>query len=134
MIVLSNSTAQTVAVGDTLTFDTEVLHTGCAECHRKGSSSIKMRAANGLYKVYFSGNIGGTADTASVLNIALSGESLAETKMESVPQATGTYNNVSTSTIIKNCCVDYDRITVVNTGTVSVTVDANPVLYVERLA
>lgn len=134
MIVLSNSTAQTVAVGESLTFDTEILHTGCAECHRKGSSSIKMRAANGLYKVYFGANIGGTTPTELTLNVALSGDNLSETTMKSVPAATTDFNNVSASTLLRNCCLDNDRITVTNTGDAEIVVDAHPVFYVERLA
>nr|DAP09071.1 MAG TPA: Protein of unknown function (DUF1619) [Caudoviricetes sp.] len=35
---------------------------------------------------------------------------------------------------VANCCCDYDRITVVNTGTVPVIVSANPVLFVHRIA
>lgn len=43
-------------------------------------------------------------------------------------------NNVATSTLIKNCCGDYDRITVTNTGTADVTVAANSAFIVRRLA
>lgn len=43
-------------------------------------------------------------------------------------------NNVATSTLIKNCCGDYDRITVTNNGTADVTVAANSAFIVRRLA
>jgi hypothetical protein len=43
-------------------------------------------------------------------------------------------DNVATSTLIKNCCGDYDRITVTNTGTADVTVAANSAFIVRRLA
>ena len=59
MIVLSNSTEQTLSPGQSLTFDLVKLHTGCAECHRPGTGSVKLRC-NGVHEGYFGGNIGGT--------------------------------------------------------------------------
>lgn len=38
MISLSNTTAQTLTPGQSITFNTVVLHTGCAECHRANTS------------------------------------------------------------------------------------------------
>lgn len=43
-------------------------------------------------------------------------------------------NGDSTEELIKNCCGDYDRITVTNTGTADVTVAANSAFIVRRLA
>lgn len=54
--------------------------------------------------------------------------------MISTPSAASSLNNVSTSTIVKNCCGDYDRITVVNTGTTDINIGANPVLTIKRLS
>lgn len=50
------------------------------------------------------------------------------------PAAANAVGNVSTDIPISNCCCDYDRITVVNTGTEPVIVSANPVLFVHRIA
>lgn len=64
----------------------------------------------------------------------IGGETLPETTMISVPAAANDLNNVSTTTILRNCCGDYDRLTVVNTGTVPVIVDANTAFAVRRVA
>lgn len=134
MIVLSNTTAQTLQPGQAITFNNKILHTGCGECHRANTSSVKMRA-NGIYVATFSGNIGGaTAATPVQLSIQVGGETLPETTMISVPAAANDLNNVSATTILRNCCGDYDRLTVVNTGTVPVIVDANTAFAIRRVA
>ena len=135
MIVLSNTAQQTIAVGSSLTFNTVILHTGTGQCYRSGTGSVKMKS-NGVYQVHFSANVGGgTADTAVQLNLAVGGENLPQTTMISVPAtATTQFNNVSCTTAIKNCCYDYDRITVVNTGTIPIIIDSNPVLYIRRVS
>lgn len=132
MIVLSNLTEQTLAPGQSLTFDDVILHSGCGECHRPNTASVKLRA-NGVYSAQFSGNVGGpTAASPVQLALTLSGEPLKETTMISVPAAVGDFNNVATATRIKNCCGDYDRVSVTNTGANSVIVAANAVLVLER--
>lgn len=134
MIVLTNTTAQTVEPGQALTFDEVILHTGCGECHRPGSDAVKLRA-NGIYEASFSANISSaTAGTAVQLALAIGGEQLRETTMISTPAAADALDSVSTDTAIKNSCGDYDRVTVVNTGTAPVTVGANPVLFIKRIA
>ena len=131
MIVLSNSTEQTLSPGQSLTFDLTKLHTGCAECHRAGTGSVKLRC-NGVYEVYFGGNIGGTASGLVQLVIELGGDPLLETTMKSIVSAPGDFNSVSRGTYVKNCCGDYDRITVTNNGNSTVVVDANAVLKIGR--
>lgn len=132
MIALTNTTAQTLTPGQSITFNDVILHTGCGECHRANTPSVKMRA-NGVYDVSFSGNISSaTAGTPVQLSIQLSGTTLPETTMISTPAAADALNNVSVTTPVKNCCGDYDRVTVTNTGTVDVTVGANSVLYIRR--
>ncbi len=135
MIILSNTTEQTIQAGQSITFNNKILHTGCAECHRANTGSVKMRANNGIYVVSFSGNIGGaTAATAVQLSIQIGGETLPETTMISVPAAANDLNNVATATVLRNCCGDYDRLTVVNTGTEPVIVGANSAFTVRRVA
>lgn len=69
MILLTNTIAQTIEPGDSVTFDEVILHSGCGECHRKGSGSVKLRC-NGVYELHFSANIGGeTAATAVQLTL-----------------------------------------------------------------
>lgn len=132
MIQLTNTAAQVVQPGQIVTFNQVSLHSGCGECYRQGTHSVKLRA-NGIYKVEFSGNIASdTADTPVQLAIALGGFPMAETVMVSTPSAANAYNNVSTGTYIRNCCGDFDRITVMNSGTVPVLLSANMNLRIER--
>lgn len=131
MIVLSNSTEQTLLPGQSITFDTVKLHSGCGECHRPGSSAVKMRC-QGIYEITFSGNIGGTVAGPVQLSIEVGGEILPETTMISTAGAVGDLNNVSTETRVRNCCGDYDKVTVTNTGTSDVVVGANAALVVGR--
>lgn len=135
MISLSNTTTQNIPAGQALTFDTTTLKSGNAECHRANTSSIKMCAKGGIYQVYFSANItGATAGTALQLQFELGGDPIAESLMVSTPAVAGALNNVSKSIIIKNCCCDYDRITVTNVGTTNVTIGENPTFLVKRIA
>lgn len=131
MIVLSNTTAQTLAPGQSITFDDVILHSGSGECHRRNTGAVKLRA-NGVYDVNFSGNIGAVAPGPAQLSIQLGGVTLPETTMISTTAAAGDLNNVATATGVKNCCGDYDRVTVVNTGTAPITVGANSCLFIKR--
>lgn len=133
MIGLSNTTAQTLQPGQAITFDIVTLHSGTGECHRRGTSSVKMKQ-HGIYEVTFTGQITGTATQTPQLNIALGGDILAETIMRYTVPTTGYVGNVATITRVKNCCCDYDRLTVVNSGTVPVTVDPNTSFTVKRVS
>lgn len=134
MIELTNTTVQTLAVGQSMTFDKVILHSGCGECHRENTGSVKMRA-HGIYGVYFAANVTNTASIATVeLSIQAGGETLPETTVEYTPSVVGSASSVSRATLVKNCCGDYDRITVTNTGTTAITIGANPVLIVRRLS
>lgn len=133
MIVLSNSTEQTLAAGQSLTFDLVKLRTGCAERFRLGTGSVKLNCP-GVYDIHFSGNVGGTAAGPVQLAIELGGDPLLETTMVSTPAAVGDFNNVATHTYVKNCPGDYDRITVTNTGGSDVVVAANSELSIGRLS
>ena len=125
MIVLSNSTTQTLAPGQALVFDIVKEKCGTCQCHRQNSSSVKM-CSKGCYEVSFSGNItGATADVSVGIAIQLGGETLRETGMISTPSVANAFNNVSTSTIVKNCCCDYSRLTVVNVSTTTVIVGSD---------
>lgn len=131
MIVLSNSQQQTLPPGQALTFDLVKLHSGCGECHREGSSAVKMKCS-GIYELAFHANIGGTVAGPLQLALQVGGETLLETTMISTTGAVGDLNNVGAETRVRNCCGDYDRVTVVNTGTSDVVVDANAALVVGR--
>lgn len=131
MIVLSNSQQQTLLPGQALTFDLVKLHSGCAECHREGSSAVKMRCS-GIYELSFHANIGGTVAGPVQLALQVGGETLPETTMISTATTVGDLNNVGAETRVRNCCGDYDRVTVVNTGTSDVVVGPNAALVIGR--
>lgn len=132
MIVLSNTTAQTLAVGESITFNLVVLHTGNGECHRANTKSVKLRQF-GIYDVSFNGNVSvATAGGQAILAIQAGGETLPETTIISTSSAAGEVNNVAARTRVKNCCCDYDRLTVTNIGTEAVTVEANSSFNVRR--
>ena len=134
MIELTNSVAQVVQPGQSVAFNTVVLHTGCGECYRRNTPSIKLRA-NGIYEVAFSGNITGATPTTPVqLAIALGGIALPETVMVSTSATANAFSNVATSTFVQNTCGDFDRVTVVNSGTEPVTISANMKFSVRRLS
>ena len=133
MTVLSNTTAQTLQPGQSITFDVIVLKTGDAECFRYGTSAIKMKT-NGVYEVVFRGNVAAlTAATTVNLAIQLGGDTLPETTMTATSSAAGDVNNISGGTKVKNSCCDYDRLTVTNIGTVPAVVAANSCFDVKRV-
>ena len=133
MIELSNTTAQTVAAGQALTFNAVVLNTGCGEFHRENSGIITLRKI-GIYEVHFSANIAGTAAGPIQLVIELDGEPLTETTMISTPTAAADANNVATATLVRTYCGCCGRVNVVNNGTSDVVVSPNPAFYVKRVA
>lgn len=135
MISLSNTTEQTVASGQSITFNTVLSKTGCAECHRKNTGSVKLCAKNAIYQIEFTANVtGATASTPVQLTVQLGGDNLPETNMIYTPATAGAVGNVSVSFPVRNNCCDYDRISVVNTGTTDITVSANPLLFIHRIA
>lgn len=136
MIELSNTSAQTVAAGQTVTFNTTIIKSRCgAESWRSGTGQVRLTADCATYEVSFNANVtGATAGTSVELTLYLSGAALPETKMISTPATANAINNVSATTVIKNACGDYDRVSVVNTGTTDINIDANPVLFIKRIA
>lgn len=135
MIVLSNTTAQTLATGQSITFDRVILKTGCAECHYENSSSVKLLAGCGaIYEISFSGNIAGGAATEVELSIELGGEVLEGTTMIQQGTASTAFRNVSVTRPVRIHCNDYTRLTVTNTGESNVVVGAGSLFYVKRSA
>lgn len=133
MILLSNDAVQTIQPGESLTFNKELLHTGNAECHREGSSALKLRCC-GVYEVHFHANVGGTAVGTVQLQLEAGGEVLPETTMIVTEDTVGSLENVSVTTLLKNCCGDYNKITVTNTGTIAAAIGANPAFFAKRLS
>lgn len=134
MIELSNTTAQTLTTGQSLTFDTVVLCSGCAESHRPNSGTVTLRATCGIYEIHFAADVTGAAAGPVQLAITLDGEPLMETTVISTVYTAGDYNNVATATLVRPGCGCCGRVAVTNTGTAVITVGANPALYVKRVA
>lgn len=135
MIELTNSVAQTIQPGQAVAFDRVLLHTGCGECFtERANNSVKLRN-KGIYEVQFSANIASpTAGTPVQLAIALGGQALPETVMVITTSAANAFVNIATGTYVRNCCCDFDRITVINTGTTPTLLSANMNLRIKRLA
>ena len=135
MIILSNTMEQTLAPGQALTFDTEVLHTGCAECHRNNSGAVTFRANGAIYECKFGANIGATEAGVAQIALVVNGAPILETTMIHTTATAGDLNRVSCDTAVKTCCgIGGESVTVVNTGTTTVTIGANPCLFIKRVA
>ena len=134
MIELSNTAAQTIAPGQSLTFDTVLLKTGCAEAHRTNSGIVTLKANCAVYEIHFAANISATAAGTAQLAISLDGEPLIETTMINSISTAGDPDNAATATLVKTGCGCCGKISVTNTGTTSVIVSANPALFVKRVA
>ena len=134
MIELSNTAAQTIAPGQSLTFDTVLLKTVCAEAHRTNSGIVTLKADCAVYEIHFAANISATAAGTAQLAISLDGEPLIETTMINTISTAGDPDNAATATLVKTGCGCCGKISVTNTGTTSVIVSPNPALFVKRVA
>lgn len=128
-----NSVNQTIAVGETVKFDTTTVEPCPVVTHRKGSGLFNIKGGH-KFIVAFSGNItGATAETEVDLAIAVNGEPLAYTTMASTPVVANLFNAVSTITEIVTPCNCCTQISIKNIGTTPVTVaSANLVLIREE--
>ena len=146
MIVLSNSAAEVIPVGGTVTFDLTVLHTGCdlngcggSEYHRQNSGAVRLRGKSrccpSIFDVFFKANVtSATAGTEVQLVLAFDGRPLAETTLLETIDPANSFENLATRTALKVCPGEDVTLSVTNAGTVPVTIDANSVLYVRRIA
>lgn len=134
MIELSNTTAVTIPVGGTVTFDKVLTRSNCgAECFNfQIPTRIKLRS-RGVYDIEFHGNI--TSDPAAPIQLAIAvgGAPLVQTAMNATPAAAGDLVNVSAGTYLRNCCCDMDSVSVINTGTAPVTLAPNSSFRVAQL-
>lgn len=133
MVELSNLTAQTIQPGQAVTFDKVILKSGSCECWNPQLPKTVKLKARGIYKFGFSGNVASpTAGAAMQLAIAVGGQPLVETAMNSTPSTANVLNSISTETRFRNCCADLDRISVINTGAVPVVLAPNSAFIIER--
>ena len=138
MIIVSNSAAQTLTKGQSLTFDLRTLKTGCSEFIQQGSSDVYLKP-KGLYLVDFSANVTSSAATTLVrLQVELNGNPLPNTVMDATPTTAGDLWNVSTSTAIDTnagCCFSINTayVTITNTGVNPVVVSPGASLRIGRV-
>ena len=135
MIELSNTTAQTLAPGQSITFDATKLHTGCSEFHRSNSGLVQLRC-HGIYEISFGANITNVAAGPVTLGVQFDGETLPESTAISTPSTVGNVNSVSRSGILLDTrCGIPGAITLTNVGSAdSLIVSPNAVLTIKRVA
>lgn len=134
MIILTNDASLTLGPGQSVTFNTEILHTGCAECHRIGSGAVTLRMQQAIYDIFFKANIGSTtAATAAQLTMFLNGSPMTETTMVSTTTTVGDVDNVACETGVRTCCCGPEMLTIVNNGETTVVVE-QPLLKIKRVA
>lgn len=146
MIVLSNSAAEVIPAGGTVTFDLTVLHTGCdtngcggSEYHRQNSGTVRLRGKSrscpSIFDVFFKGNVTSKiAGTDVQLAITIDGTPLAETTMVTTVWAANSFENMAAMTALKVRPGKDVSLSVTNTGTTPVTLGANSALYIRRIA
>lgn len=133
MVVLSNTTEQTLQPGQSLTFNRLAAHSGCAECARSGGP-VGLRFGGSTYRIAFHGNVtGATAALPVELSISVEGAPLAETEMIYTPAAANAVGNVGTETYV-NTCGSGNNVTVTNTGENPIIVSPNTALTIIRTA
>ena len=134
MVVLTNTTAQTLQPGQSITFDNLVTWSGNGECARSGGP-VGLRFPNAIYKLFFKGLVSGaTAGTAVQLAIALGGAALPETTMIYTPATANAVGTVTAETYARTCGAVSNTVTVTNNGTIAITIQPNSCLTVIRSA
>lgn len=134
MIQLSNMTAQTLNPGQALSLNQVFKSKRGCECFNPQSPTSVKLCNNGVYDITFSGNIAGAAGVPIQIAMALGGQPLIDTAMNSVSAAANDLNNVSTETLLRVCCCDLDRISIINSGTNPVTIAPNSALVIKKLS
>lgn len=131
MVVLSNTTEQTLQPGQALVFERLVTSSGCGECARRGGP-VGLRSP-GTYMITFHGNVtGATAALPVELSISVGGAPLAETEMIYTPAAANAVGNVGTQTYVLTCGSG-NNVTVTNTGENPIIVSPNTALTIIKI-
>lgn len=138
MILISNSTAQTLTPGQAITFDTVLLKSGDGECcHNNAARTLtfaKLRKC-GFYDILYQANIAVTTAAVGQLSIQIDGVTLPETTTTFIPAAANTdFASVNRETVVFNTCNEVSTVTVVNTGTTNVVVNPNATLLIRRIS
>lgn len=133
MIVLSNTTAQTLKPGESLIFDNTVIQSGCAEYHSDRSSSVLILKP-GMYEIHFTGNVAGIEDESTLrLGIRVDSNTMSETTMMKTVCHKEHYSNVAAATIVR-CETKGKAIGVTNIGAVPIVIAPHSSVFVKRVA
>lgn len=133
MIVLCNTTAQTLKPGESLIFDNTVIQSGCAEYHSDRSSSVLILKP-GMYEIHFTGNIAGVEDESTLrLGIRVGSNTLSETTMMKTVCHKEHYSNVAAATIVR-CETKGKDIGVTNIGAAPIVIAPHSSIFVKRVA
>lgn len=125
MVVLSNTTEQTLEPGQSITFDKLVTSAGCGETARSGGP-LGLKFIDSIYELSFHGNVtGATAAEPVQLSIALGGSALPETTMIYTPAAANAVGNVGSGTYVQTRKGLSNQVTVTNSGTNPIIVSPN---------
>lgn len=123
MIIVSTNTPVTIPIGGSVTFETTNLKYGDTECHRPRAAAVKL-LSGGAYDVYFAATASGsTANTTIGLSLYLGDEEIAETRTLSDTYTANVMRTISNEYVVMNCCKDYDKITLVNTGSQPINIE-----------
>lgn len=133
MVVLSNTTEQTLQPGQSITFDNLVTWSGCAETARSGGP-LGLTAENAIYALSFNANVTGTTTDPVQLSISLGGSPLPETTSIYTPAAANAVGNVSGSTYVRTRSGLSNQVTVTNSGANPIVVSPNATLKSLRKA
>lgn len=133
MIVLSNTTAQTLKSGESLIFDNTVIQSGCAEYHSDHSSSVLMLKP-GMYEIHFTGNVAGIEDGSTMrLAVRIGSNTLSETTMMKTVCLKECYSNVAAATIVR-CGTKGTDIGVTNIGAAPIVIAPHSGIFIKRVA
>ena len=133
MIVLCNTTAQTLKPGESLIFDSTVIQSGCAEHHSDHSSSVIILKP-GMYEIHFTGNVAGIEDESTLrLGIRVGSNTLSETTMMKTVCHKEHYSNVAAATIVR-CETKGKDIGVTNIGAAPIVIAPHSSIFVKRVA
>lgn len=142
MIVLSNSIVQVVPVGEIISFDSTLLHTGCrhdghggAEYHDENSSDVKLRKP-GIYEISFSANVTSTETGAEIqFSILVNGSPIEASTIVQTISKKNSFENIAKTVPVRIDNENGAAVTIANTSTTETAiVDSNPSLYIRRIA
>lgn len=132
MIVLCNTTAQTLKPGESLIFDNTVIQSGSAEHHADNSASVLMLKP-GMYEIHFTGNVAGIEDDSTTkVAVRVGPNTLSETTMMTA-RPKEHYSNVAAATIVR-CGTKGTDIGVTNIGAVPIVIAPHSSIFIKRVA